>query len=203
MKQRTVFFQNRRIIFVKNTENNSDENCSDTIKNINAKLFDNFLLNDENKLLFSCKKNRKAFRQFTSHFQTIEASGGAVFCENKVLAIFRNGMWDLPKGHIEHGEKKRVAALREIEEETGVTNLEISRKIGKTWHIYSQKDRFLLKKTHWYFVNAISMQMTVPQREEGIDKAVWLSRNELIEFRELFWPSLYEIVDEIISVLED
>lgn len=38
----------------------------------------------------------------------------------KMLLIQRNGRWDLPKGKVEPGETLLQAALREVEEETGI-----------------------------------------------------------------------------------
>ena len=43
--------------------------------------------------------------------------------KNEILLIYRNGVWDLPKGKIEFGESYEDAALREVAEETGVKNL--------------------------------------------------------------------------------
>lgn len=40
-----------------------------------------------------------------------------------VLRAFRN--WDFPKGLVEPGEEPRAAALREAEEETGLTDLDL------------------------------------------------------------------------------
>jgi hypothetical protein len=58
-----------------------------------------------------------------------KAGGG--FVHNKkgeVLFIFRNGKWDLPKGGIEKGEEIEDTAMREVEEETGVNQLRVTKK---------------------------------------------------------------------------
>ena len=71
-----------------------------------------------------------------------KAGGGLVYNKKgDVLFIFRNGKWDLPKGGIEKGEEIRETALREVEEETGVTNLVIKRKLQKTYHIFKRSGR--------------------------------------------------------------
>ena len=80
-----------------------------------------------------------------------KAGGGLVYNKKgDVLFIFRNGKWDLPKGGIEKGEEIRETALREVEEETGVTNLIIQRKLQKTYHIFKRNGRYKLKVTHWF-----------------------------------------------------
>lgn len=37
------------------------------------------------------------------------------------LLMRHTNRWDLPKGHVDAGEKKKQCALRELEEETGIT----------------------------------------------------------------------------------
>ena len=54
------------------------------------------------------------------------AASAAIFQGETVLLVKRGkpplaGLWSLPGGHIEFGEPARMAALREVEEETGVT----------------------------------------------------------------------------------
>jgi 8-oxo-dGTP pyrophosphatase MutT (NUDIX family) len=53
--------------------------------------------------------------------------------KGEVLFIFRNGKWDLPKGGIEK-ERKLKIPMREVEEETGVNQLQ---KNYKTYHIFA------------------------------------------------------------------
>ena len=61
-----------------------------------------------------------------------ETAGGVVISKKrKVLVVSQRGnSWSLPKGHIEEGEDARTAAIREIEEETGVTRLNFVKKLG-------------------------------------------------------------------------
>src|SRR4051812_19081731 len=47
------------------------------------------------------------------------APGGRVF-----LLLDYGRYWDLPKGHVEKREDDRTAALRELEEETGIDDAE-------------------------------------------------------------------------------
>ena len=63
----------------------------------------------------------KIWDDFHDSFTNIEAAGGIVKNdENKILFIHRLGKWDLPKGKLEPNESLENAAVREVEEETGI-----------------------------------------------------------------------------------
>ncbi len=51
----------------------------------------------------------------------VATAGGLVVRGNHILLIRRGGaMFAIPKGHVEAGESAKQAAIREVEEETGV-----------------------------------------------------------------------------------
>ncbi len=108
-----------------------------------------------------------------AHFDVVEAAGGLVVKQGAVLFIKRLGKWDLPKGKLELGEKKRLAAVREVEEECGVKALVI-RKVGVTWHTYLQNRRDTLKKTTWYEMECLDDRRLAPQTAEAITKVKWV-----------------------------
>tara|TARA_Y100001954_G_scaffold59638_1_gene64622 strand:+ start:2697 stop:3170 length:474 start_codon:yes stop_codon:yes gene_type:complete len=111
---------------------------------------------------------------FCSNFKVIEAAGGLVFNEqNKILMIFRNGKWDLPKGKIEFGESTEDAAIREVEEECGIDNLKIDNKLINTYHTYNLNGFNILKKTYWFKISSSSTKNPKPQISEGITKVEW------------------------------
>ena len=58
--------------------------------------------------------------------ETKSAGGVVVNSKREVLVVSQqNGKsWSLPKGHIEDGEDKLTAAKREIQEESGISELE-------------------------------------------------------------------------------
>jgi 8-oxo-dGTP pyrophosphatase MutT (NUDIX family) len=60
------------------------------------------------------------------------SGGGVIIGPNKkVLVVSQLGTsWSLPKGRLEPGETVRAAALREIEEETGLTKLNFIKELG-------------------------------------------------------------------------
>jgi 8-oxo-dGTP pyrophosphatase MutT (NUDIX family) len=111
-----------------------------------------------------------------------KAGGGLVYNANRdVLFIYRNGKWDLPKGGKEKGEEIDFAAMREVEEETGVTNLEIIEKLQKTYHIFKRNGKYKLKITHWFEMTTTFDGILLPQADEGIEKVAWLNPEQVKE----------------------
>jgi len=111
-----------------------------------------------------------------------KAGGGLVYNKNgEVLFIFRNGKWDLPKGGIDKGEEIEDTATREVEEETGVTNLTIVKKLQKTYHIFKRNGEYRLKITHWFEMNTTFDGVLLGQIEEGIEKVAWLNPTQIKE----------------------
>ena len=111
-----------------------------------------------------------------------KAGGGFVYNQKgEVLFIFRNGKWDLPKGGIEKGETIEETALREVEEETGVSNLVISHKLQKTYHVFKHSGKYKLKVTHWFEMRTNFEGTPVAQANEGIHKVAWLNPEQVKE----------------------
>lgn len=120
------------------------------------------------------------FQNFISLFRLVEGAGGIVFSEGrKVLLIYRNGAWDLPKGKIETGEPTEIAAVREVQEETGLKNVRIVKPMHVTHHVYIDKENPVLKKVYWFEMSTENEPVLIPQREEGIEKAQWVSLADL------------------------
>jgi 8-oxo-dGTP pyrophosphatase MutT (NUDIX family) len=119
-------------------------------------------------------------RFFQSMFHVIEAAGGVV--KNKkqeYLCIFRNGKWDLPKGKIERGEKIEDAAIREVEEECGVSQLTIKKKLPSTFHTYYMEEKPVLKRTYWFEMLCDDDSELTPQIEEGITDVRWIKKVDM------------------------
>ena len=71
----------------------------------------------------------KDWKSFLTNFDVLQAAGGLVTnSQNEILFIYRNGKWDLPKGHVEKKESIENAAVREVEEECGIQKLSIIKK---------------------------------------------------------------------------
>lgn len=135
-------------------------------------------------------------KTFHSLYRGIEAAGGIVKnSKGQLLFIFRHGKWDLPKGKIEKGEGEEEAALREVEEECGISDLSIESKFCATYHTYELKGEAVLKTSHWYLMNySGNTSNLIPQTEEGITDAKWLSKAEIDEAMNNTYASIAEVM---------
>ena len=133
----------------------------------------------QGELIIYCDNLKTAWSEFTTKFTVIEAGGGIVRnSQAHFLAIYRNDKWDLPKGKIEVGESKTQAALREVEEECGIQDLILGRFVDTSYHIYQEKDKWVLKQSHWYEMQSDQEQFE-PQTEEGIGEVRWFDRKDM------------------------
>lgn len=139
----------------------------------------------------------RVFIECIKRYVFVQAAGGLVRnVENELLFIYRNRRWDLPKGHKEHNEDIEQTATREVEEECGLKDLVLKEKLGITYHTYYLNGRYEIKETHWYEMTTESLKLT-PQREEGIEKAVWIGEDKIDEVIENCYLSLQDLLKSI------
>ncbi|MBO4263860.1 MAG: NUDIX domain-containing protein [Bacteroidales bacterium] len=139
----------------------------------------------------------RMYRRLCAEFKEVQAAGGLVSNRRgDFLLINRNGLWDLPKGHREKGEDILVTALREVQEETGVENLEAGPLICVTDHCYERGGIWHLKHTWWYKMFYNEPADLVPQKEEDISKAAWVAKSSLPPFLKNTYPSILEVFRE-------
>ena len=118
---------------------------------------------------------------FLKKFKVIPAAGGLVLNPKKeILFIYRNNVWDLPKGWIEKGETIETAAIREVEEECGIFNLKLIKPLVTTYHIYFHKG-MNLKQTYWFLMTSDYQKELIPQIEEGITQVAFKNEAETEE----------------------
>lgn len=129
-------------------------------------------------------------------FRMAPAAGGIVVKDGKIVAIVRNGIPDLPKGHIERDESPEKAALREVEEETGIGNLQIVKELPSTWHCYKIGEEWRLKRTYWYLMQTEAEMRPTPQTEEGISVVKLIDAEEIEAFLKETFRSISEILGE-------
>ena len=144
------------------------------------------LFSDDLKALWS---------DFSSIFKVIEAAGGVVFNEKEeVLVIFRRNFWDLPKGKIDKGESPEEAAVREVQEETGLKNVILGKHILDTYHTYELKGKRILKKTYWYEMKTTDTQL-IPQQEEDIEQAEWVILSDFLNSKPVIYGNILIVLD--------
>ncbi len=118
--------------------------------------------------------HEEILKKFSKKIPMVTAAGGVVTNkEGKVLFIFRNGKWDLPKGGVEKGETLEQAAIREVEEETGVQGLKIENFLKTTYHIFKRNGSYKLKEVHWFAMRTSYKGELVGETAEGIEKVKW------------------------------
>ncbi|MBB6370653.1 8-oxo-dGTP pyrophosphatase MutT (NUDIX family) [Chryseobacterium shigense] len=136
--------------------------------------------------------------EFQKLFRIIEAAGGLVNNpQGELLFIKRLGKWDLPKGKMEKGESREESAVREIEEETGLKDVELVKFINTTYHIYIERNgEKILKCTHWFEMNFNGEDTSKPQIEEGITEVAWKNTTQIED--EVF-PSTFKNIKLIVK----
>ncbi|WP_158962666.1 NUDIX hydrolase [Myroides fluvii] len=126
-----------------------------------------------------------------------KAGGGVVYnAEGKVLFIKRNGKWDLPKGGIEKHEEIEETAVREVEEETGVRQLKVVKKLPKTYHVFKRNGKYRLKITSWFEMTTSYDGELMGQTEEGIEEVVWFDKRQIKEAMSNSYENIKLLVEE-------
>ncbi|WP_319592066.1 NUDIX domain-containing protein [uncultured Draconibacterium sp.] len=188
MQKYKVFLNEKRIGFMpganitlsKLSEILTENSGIDAIKGY----LQNFENSDNQETVVEHPEVELLFQNFRSAFLQINAAGGVVKRDGKLLFIFRNGKWDLPKGKIDKGESNETAALREVEEECGITNHFIVKTLPSTYHIYKSPykktfGQWVFKETFWFEMDYSGTETPVPQLEEGITNVRWFQPSEL------------------------
>jgi len=190
-----IFVGNKPIILTSKVEPETD--------------FKNYLIDsvDIHKILHNLKKEKyKSIRlvgdneklllkKFLEFLPNVVAGGGKVLnSEGRILFIFRNGKWDLPKGKAENKETIDQTALREVEEETGVKGLSITKPLEITYHIFKRNGQYFIKKTYWFEMFSAYTGDLKPQKNEGITKVKWVSPKKLIKVRKNIYANIEALI---------
>lgn len=194
-----VFIDHKPILFVNESElipsldSLSFERLTDFSSGIQL-LLKNVTI--DSPLQIVCENVDVAFKDAFKEYKIVEAAGGVVNNNDKLLMIFRNGMWDIPKGFIEKHEEKEHAAIREVEEECGISGPEINSFLCETYHTYELKKKRILKKTTWYAMAYDKNDVLIPQIDEGITEVKWFAKEEFLNVRGNTYGSINEVIDQ-------
>lgn len=143
-----------------------------------------------------CAESEELWENFKSKFKLIKAAGGIVTDpKDNLLVIKRNNFLDLPKGHFKNNESASQAAVREVAEECGIKSHTIINDIPiLTYHVYEMNGEMILKETQWFEMRTTNQESLIPQKEEGIEEALWMSKNEVNQKNNEFYPSLLDLL---------
>jgi 8-oxo-dGTP pyrophosphatase MutT (NUDIX family) len=135
-------------------------------------------------------------KAFFKKFQIVPAAGGLVVNDSgQWLFIYRRGKWDLPKGKLDKREPAEKAAVREVEEETGLHDVQLKHKIADTYHTYDESGHHILKETAWYLMQVSGEQKLVPQTEEQITALEWADPNNLKKYL----SNTYHAIEDVLK----
>ncbi len=82
--------------------------------------------------------------------------------------------WIFPKGHVEHGEGIRNAAVRETKEEMGLRTVRPQAKLGTISFAFKFKNRKIFKTVHYYLMQVAPHEVGRPQKREKIREIRWV-----------------------------
>jgi len=207
-----VFFNGSTIVLTSEIKKSSKNNISDEL-DFNSYSIINQIINEveagKNTSEFYLQYHdlNQLWDYFRSRFVEIPASGGLVKNDSGLfLFIRRLGVWDLPKGKIERKESPENAAIREVGEECGLSELKIIKQLDSTFHIYRSPylnfpDNLVLKETKWFLMSYAGNEIPVPEREEDIEEVRWFARTELDQVLPNTYASLRDLLAKTISTI--
>lgn len=111
---------------------------------------------------------------------------------------YRN--WGLPKGHLEDGEGAQAAALREVAEETGLTDLEVGAELPSIDWFFRAGGTLVHKFCAFYLMTSRAGD-PVPEADEGISECIWVPVDEA-EGR-ITYDNARQVVRAARALLED
>ncbi len=133
----------------------------------------------------------------------VERSAGAILFRKEkektlfLLLHYEEGHWDFPKGHIETGEKTEETVLREVREETGITELTFIDGFKETIRYFFQTGKKrVLKFVVFYLAQTSQKKVTLSHEHVG---AEWLLYQEAVE--RMTFPSSRKLLRKAHSFL--
>lgn len=194
-----VFFDQKQIIITDDkallSQNEAPVHLFQSKENLNSTIRE-FINHDQGSSLTVVGDNASdILNDCTTLFEYRIAAGGIVRNEyGHILMIKRNGLWDLPKGHMDNGETVLQTAIRETREETGISVLNAGAHFDDTRHLYYIGDKLVLKKSVWFLMSSFSTEVLTPQTEENITETKWADPMDLPHLFKNTYLSIAELL---------
>lgn len=156
----------------------------------------------EKKLFVVADDPKECLERFCRQMPIVRAAGGVVENGNgDVLFMTRKGWRDLPKGHIEEGETPEQAAVREVQEETGLQEVEIATPLCPTYHFHRAYGRWEIKQTDWYLMYSPGENPELtPEQGESITTVEWLRGRRLWQAVEESYSTIKVVFEKYLEV---
>ncbi len=98
----------------------------------------------------------------------------------------KRGFWGFPQGHKERGENDIQTMQREVQEETGIVNLEIHQYIGKIQYKYFRADGLRSEKeVKFYFATTTTREVIISNEHEDFKWTNYLDALSILDHRQL------------------
>lgn len=145
----------------------------------------------------------------------VHGAGGIVtarFADGPKILLIKNtydSRWGIPKGHVDPGETSEQAAVREVEEETGITAT-IRESIGKNTYYFRglrgrEKGRTVRKTVDVYLMDAVGDTTIHPEKLDPHDQLVkearWFSLQDAV--RAIPYANLRPIAKKAATILRE
>jgi 8-oxo-dGTP pyrophosphatase MutT (NUDIX family) len=112
------------------------------------------------------------------------SAGGVVYRMDEGAPLFllirdSYANWGFPKGHLEAGERAEDAAMREVCEETGLSELSLRATIDTIDWYFRFRGRLIHKVCHFFLMETAQTD-TAPQHAEGITACQWVTYEDAV-----------------------
>jgi 8-oxo-dGTP pyrophosphatase MutT (NUDIX family) len=107
-------------------------------------------------------------------------------------------VWSLPKGHVEQGESRIQAAVREVAEETGISGVVIA-ELGTIDYWFVASGRRIHKTVHHYLLEAIGGELSANDVE--VEEVAWIPLSEVT--RRMEYEDERRLLDQLPSLLAE
>ncbi len=134
------------------------------------------------------KKKAPAKQPYAKRVDEVSAGGLVIDSTGKLgLLIGRRDLkdatgkrilWSLPKGHIEEGETPEEAALREVQEETGIVSV-IEKSLGVIDFWFMAGGKRIHKTVHHYLFRENGGLLAAQESE--VDEVAWFPLAEIVD----------------------